>query len=109
MTKWTRRRVIQAAAASPMAWLSGAGPFSFAMRRSSKPTDIIIDEVSYDYEEFRYRAPYQFGGRSVDRATILNVRCTVNARNGRAAKGFGAMPLGNVWAFPSKTMSYDTT
>ena len=77
--------------------------------RSSKPTDIIIDDVSYQYDEFRYRAPYQFGGRTVDRATILNVRCTVHARNGRVAKGFAAMPLGNVWAFPSKTMSYDTT
>jgi Enolase C-terminal domain-like len=108
MTKWTRRRLIQAAVVSPIVCLRSAGPFSFAMR-SSKPTDIIIDDVSFQYDEFRYRAPYQFGGRTVDRATILNVRCTVHARNGRAAKGFGAMPLGNVWAFPSKTMSYDTT
>ena len=28
---------------------------------------------------------------------------------GKSARGFGSMPLGNVWAFPSKTMSYDTT
>jgi len=34
-----------------------------------------IDDVSYDYEEFRYRTPYKFAGKEVDRATILNVRC----------------------------------
>lgn len=109
MTQWTRRRLIQVGAASPIAWLGGEGSFSIATPRSAKPSDILIDEVSYQFQEFRYRAPYQFGGRTADRATILNVGCTVHTRNGRAAKGFGSMPLGNVWSFPSKTMSYDTT
>ena len=45
----------------------------------------------------------------VDRATILNVNCSVRTGEGRVTKGFGSMPLGNVWSFPSKTMSYDTT
>jgi L-alanine-DL-glutamate epimerase-like enolase superfamily enzyme len=45
----------------------------------------------------------------VDRATILNVNVTVQTRNGKTAKGFGSMPLGNVWSFPSREMSYDTT
>jgi L-alanine-DL-glutamate epimerase-like enolase superfamily enzyme len=80
--------------------------FSFFTR---KPTDIRIEEVSHSYEEFLYRAPYMFGGRSVDRATILNVRCTVRTRDGRVGNGFGSMPLGNVWSFPSKAMSYETT
>lgn len=84
-----------------------AGPaISFFGR---KPTDIRIEEVSHSYEEYLYRAPYVFGGRSVDRATLLNVRCTVRTRNGRVGRGFGSMPLGNVWSFPSKVMSYDTT
>ena len=25
------------------------------------------------------------------------------------ARGFGSMPLGNVWSFPSKTLAYETT
>ena len=72
-------------------------------------TDIRIDEVIHSYEDYVYRAPYKFGGRVVDRVTLLNVRCRVTTRNGRTAWGFGSMTMGNVWAFPSATMSYDTT
>ncbi len=72
-------------------------------------TDIRIDEIRHTYEDYIYRAPYKFGGRVVDRVTLLNVRCRVTTRSGKAAWGFGSMTLGNMWAFPSKTMSYDTT
>jgi L-alanine-DL-glutamate epimerase-like enolase superfamily enzyme len=74
-----------------------------------KPTDIRIDEVVHGYEDYVYRAPYKFGGRVVDRTTLLNVHCRVTTRNGETAWGFASMTLGNVWAFPSATMSYDTT
>jgi len=74
-----------------------------------KPTDISIDQIEHDYEDFLYRAPYKFGGRVVDRVTLLNVRCRVTTRSGKTASGFGSMTLGNMWAFPSATMSYDTT
>jgi L-alanine-DL-glutamate epimerase-like enolase superfamily enzyme len=74
-----------------------------------KPTDIRIDEVVHRYEDYVYRAPYKFGGRIVDRVTLLNVHCRVTTRNGRTAWGFGSMTMGNIWAFPSATMSYDTT
>ena len=74
-----------------------------------KPTDIRIDEVVHDYEDHVYRAPYKFGGRIVDRVTLLNVHCRVTTRNGQTAWGFASMTLGNVWAFPSATMPYDTT
>jgi L-alanine-DL-glutamate epimerase-like enolase superfamily enzyme len=67
----------------------------------SRPTDIRIIEVDHQFEEFRYRAPYQFGGRSVDRVTILNVNCRVRTGAGREAWGFGSMTLGNAWAFPA--------
>ncbi len=99
-----RRTFLQAAAAA----LSGCIGRTYAATET-KPTDIRVESVSRSYQEYLYRAPYQFGGRSVDRVTILNVECRVNTRNGRTAKGFGAMPLGNIWSFPSKTMSYDTT
>jgi L-alanine-DL-glutamate epimerase-like enolase superfamily enzyme len=74
-----------------------------------KPTDIRIAEVIHGYEDYVYRAPYKFGGRVVDRVTVLNVHCRVTTRDGRTAWGFGSMTLGNIWAFPSVTMSYDTT
>jgi len=72
-------------------------------------SDIRIDEVVHGYEDYVYRTPYKFGGRVVDRVTLLNVHCRVTTRNGHTAWGFGSMTLGNVWAFPSATMSYDTT
>ena len=84
-------------------------PSSVSRLLPTKSTDILIDEVSYDYEEFRYRTPYKFAGKEVDRATILNVRCVAHVTNGRSAHGFGSMPLGNIWSFPSERMSYDKT
>jgi L-alanine-DL-glutamate epimerase-like enolase superfamily enzyme len=74
-----------------------------------KPTDIRIDEIVHGYEDYVYRAPYKFGGRVVDRVTLLNVQCRVTTRNGQTGWGFGSMTLGNMWAFPSTTMSYNTT
>lgn len=74
-----------------------------------KATDIRIEDVSYTFEDHLYRAPYKFGGRVVDRVTLLNVRCTVRSRGGQTARGFGSMTLGNMWAFPSRVMTYDTT
>ncbi len=74
-----------------------------------RKTDIRVEDVSTSYEEYRYRAPIKFGGHVVDRATLLNVNCSVRTGDGRVAKGFGSMPLGNIWSFPSKTMSYETT
>lgn len=74
-----------------------------------KPTDIRIREITIDTEDWRYRSPIKFGGVALDRATLLNVHCTVETRNGKVANGFGSMPLGNVWAYPSKSMNYDQT
>lgn len=74
-----------------------------------KATDIRIEEVRHGYEDYVYRAPYKFGGRVVDRVTLLNVRCRVTTRDGKSAWGFGSMTMGNMWAFPSRTMSYDQT
>ncbi len=96
---------MRASTAPALAGLTGQ---TFAVARR-KPSDIRVETVSHSYEEFLYRTPYKFGGRAVDRATILNVQCTVRTRKGAMAKGQGAMPLGNIWSFPSKVMSYDTT
>ena len=68
---------------------------------ASRPTDIRIVEVHHRFEEFLYRTPYQFGGRSVDRVTLLDVDCRVRTGDGKEAWGFGSMTLGNAWAFPA--------
>jgi hypothetical protein len=40
--------------------------------------------------------------KEVDRVTLLNVDCVVESRDGKRAKGFAAMSMGNVWAWPSR-------
>ena len=75
----------------------------------AKPTDIHIDEVVHGYEDYVYRTPYKFGGRVVDRVTLLNVHCRVTTKSGHTAWGFGSMTMGNVWAFPSAAMPYEMT
>jgi L-alanine-DL-glutamate epimerase-like enolase superfamily enzyme len=74
-----------------------------------KPTDIRIDDVAYSYEDYRYRTPIKFGGVASDRVSIVNVECGVSTASGKRARGFGSMPLGNIWSFPSKTLGYDQT
>ncbi len=74
-----------------------------------RQTDIRLAEIRHWYDNYLYRAPYKFGGRVVDRVTLLNVRCRVTTRNGRSARGFGSMTMGNMWAFPSRTMPYEKT
>ncbi len=70
---------------------------------------LSMRDVRVRFEDFRYRTPIKFGGVAFDRVTLLNVECDLEARTGRRATGFGSMPLGNVWAFPSKTLTYDAT
>jgi L-alanine-DL-glutamate epimerase-like enolase superfamily enzyme len=79
------------------------------MTTAMKSTDIHIREITVDTEDWLYRSPIKFGGVAIDRATLLNVHCTVETRAGKIANGFGSMPLGNVWAYPSKKMNYDQT
>ncbi|HEV3237556.1 MAG TPA: hypothetical protein VGZ25_11245, partial [Gemmataceae bacterium] len=76
---------------------------------SPRPSDIRIESISFAFEDFDYRTPIKFGGVAVDRATLLNVHCHVRTEAGVEADGFGSMPLGNVWSFPSKTLPYQST
>ncbi len=80
-----------------------------AIHAQTMSTDVRIKEVSTSMEDFLYRTPIKFGGTEVDRVTLLNVNVTLESRAGKIAKGFGSMPLGNVWSFPSKTLRYDET
>ena len=96
----TRRSLLSGAAVSPLL---------FNIVQAAKPTDIRIEDVTYSYEDYLYRTPIKFGGSVLDRATLINVNCTVRTAGGKVSKGFGSMPMGNVWSFPSHTLSYDTT
>jgi len=79
------------------------------MAAKGTPAGIRIQEVRHSYEDFLYRTPIKFGGTALDRVTLLNVDVVIRDQSGRTSKGFGSMPLGNIWAFPSKVMSYDVT
>jgi L-alanine-DL-glutamate epimerase-like enolase superfamily enzyme len=74
-----------------------------------KPTDIRIREIRHEYEDFHYRTPIKFGGVALDRVTIINAFCVVETRSGKTATGFGSMPIGNVWAYPSRKLGYEQT
>jgi L-alanine-DL-glutamate epimerase-like enolase superfamily enzyme len=72
-------------------------------------SDVRICAVEYRTEEYLYRTPIKFGGVAVDRATLLHVALTVETVGGVVAVGHGSMPLGNVWAFPSRRLGYAET
>ena len=98
----TRRSVLQQA--------GGVVAASFQILRAAvRNTDIRVEDVSIAYEDYKYRTPIKFGGHVLDRATLLNVNCSVRTGDGRIAKGFGSMPLGNIWSFPSKVLPYEAT
>jgi L-alanine-DL-glutamate epimerase-like enolase superfamily enzyme len=102
----SRRSFLKAASALSLSPVASDQVFASPQRKAS---DIRIKQIRVEYQDFTYRTPYRFGGRSVDATTLLNIHSTVETVDGRVAEGFGSMPLGNVWSFPSKTLSYDTT
>lgn len=68
----------------------------------SKATDIRITNAACAVESLPFRAPLKFGGRVIERSLLLNVDVEVESRDGkRHTAGFGSMPLGNIWAWPS--------
>ena len=76
---------------------------------AARSTDIRIQEVTHEFQDYLYRTPIKFGGTEVNKVTLVNVTVHVRSGAGKVAKGFGSMPLGNVWSFPSKTMPYERT
>jgi L-alanine-DL-glutamate epimerase-like enolase superfamily enzyme len=71
----------------------------------NKPTDICLKDVRTETERIAYRAPIKFGGRVVTDAVLVNIWIEVETKDGRRGGGFGSMPMGNVWAWPSNTVS----
>jgi L-alanine-DL-glutamate epimerase-like enolase superfamily enzyme len=74
-----------------------------------RATDIRLTGIDFSYEDYQYRTPIKFGGAALDRVTLLEVNARVRKRSGAEAVGFGSMPLGNVWSFPSRVLTYAET
>jgi len=75
----------------------------------SKATDIRLLKVTSETEQFSYRSPIKFGGRVVTDVVLLHVTAEVETRDGRRGRGFGSMPVGNIWGWPGDTVSADDT
>ena len=75
----------------------------------TKSTDVRIVEANCSFVAVPFRAPLKFGGRIVESSFLTNVELTVETRAGQHASGFGSMPVGNVWAWPSNTLSPEQT
>ena len=73
----------------------------------TKPTDIRILEATCEFEAIAFRTPLKFGGRVTENTTLINVEVTVENQQGDYGSGFGSMPIGNIWAWPSETVSPD--
>jgi L-alanine-DL-glutamate epimerase-like enolase superfamily enzyme len=70
---------------------------------------IAIQDVRIEFEDHNYRSPLKFGGVVTDKVTLLNVFATIKDASGNEMEGFGSMPLGNVWSFPTKNLDYNQT
>ncbi len=75
----------------------------------SRSTDIRICEATCSTQYLKYRAPAKFGGRTVTDVVLLDVAVEVETRDGRRGRGTGSMPMGNIWAWPSRTLGADLT
>ena len=69
-----------------------------------KATDIRILQVDVSFDEVEFRAPLKFGGRVVDHTYLINATIQVESRAGHVVYGYGSMPVGNVWAWPSASV-----
>lgn len=74
-----------------------------------KATDISLRGVTLEEEHIAYRAPIKFGGRAVNDAVLMHVHADVETRDGRRARGFGSMPMSNIWAWPTRDVPAEKT
>ncbi len=72
---------------------------------SHKSTDIRVVEALISFEDCPFRTPLKFGGRVMSNSRLMNAQVTVESRDGKHASGFGSMPVGNIWAWPSPAVS----
>ena len=75
----------------------------------SKSTDITLCEATSNTDSIRLRTPLKFGGRTMNDIVLLDVTVEVETRDGRRGRGLGSMPMGNVWAWPSRQVPAEKT
>ena len=71
----------------------------------AKSTDVRVIQANVSFEPVPFRAPLKFGGRVMESSTLINVEVTVETKGRKHATGFGSMPIGNIWAWPSDKVS----
>lgn len=75
-----------------------------------KATDIRIRNAACAFEAVTFRTPLKFGGRVQSKSFLMNVDVEVESRDGKKrAGGFGSMPVGNIWAWPTDKVTADQT
>ena len=74
-----------------------------------KSTDVRVVSAELSVSQYPFRTPLKFGGRVMSESRLLDVQLTVETRGGKHATGFGSMPVGNVWAWPSDVVSPQDT
>jgi L-alanine-DL-glutamate epimerase-like enolase superfamily enzyme len=70
-----------------------------------KSTDVRLVRASISFEPVTFRAPLKFGGRIMQSATLMNVEVEVETKGRKRGVGFGSMPVGQIWAWPSDKVS----
>src|SRR5512146_779922 len=75
----------------------------------NKDKDIRIEQVRFSLEDASFRTPIKFGGHGVTSMTLRHVEIEAADRKGKKAAGRGSMPLGTVWSFPSKGLTFSAT
>ncbi|MBA4030611.1 MAG: hypothetical protein C0478_06930 [Planctomyces sp.] len=76
----------------------------------AKATDLQIKDATCAFEPIVFRTPLKFGDRVQKTAILVNVDVAVESRDGKhKAQGYGSMPLGNLWAWPSTVCSPEQT
>ncbi|QDT65311.1 enolase C-terminal domain-like protein [Calycomorphotria hydatis] len=71
-------------------------------------TNARIVDVTINLEPVPFRMPLKFGGRVVDQTQLINATATLEGTDGSTAIGFGSMPVGNIWAWPSAVVDATT-
>lgn len=74
-----------------------------------KSSDVRVVEAALSIEDCPFRTPLKFGGRVMSTSKLMNVQVTVESRKGQHAVGFGSMPVGNIWAWPTDDIPPEQT
>jgi L-alanine-DL-glutamate epimerase-like enolase superfamily enzyme len=75
----------------------------------SKATDIRLVDATSRTVHFDYRTPIKFGGRALRDVTLLEVTVDVQTHEGRRGRGFGSMPMSNIWGWPTRNVDAEAT